>query len=48
MKDKIATLTKKQAIELLAKNGKLIKRPFFINNKKGLVGFNEETWKTIV
>lgn len=33
-----------QALELLSKNGMLIKRPFLIDKKLGLIGFNEEIW----
>ena len=44
--DKIkAGLTEAEAIELLAKNGKLIKRPFLIGATFGLVGFKEDAWK---
>jgi arsenate reductase-like glutaredoxin family protein len=34
----------KKAIELLNSNGKLVKRPFVLTNKRLLVGFNEEEW----
>ena|SRR5687767_512478 len=39
-----AGMTEQQAIELLAKNGKLIKRPFLLTEKGGATGFNAETW----
>ena len=43
--DKIkAGMTASEAIDLLAKNGKLIKRPFV--PERGLVGFKEDEWKT--
>ncbi|MCJ8276535.1 MAG: arsenate reductase family protein [Bdellovibrionales bacterium] len=48
IKDKIGTMTKKQAIDLLAKNGKLVKRPFFIHGNKGVVGFKEDAWKSLL
>ena len=48
IKDKLPTMTKKQAIDMLSKNGKLVKRPFFINGKKGVVGFKEDIWKSLV
>jgi Spx/MgsR family transcriptional regulator len=48
IKDKIGTMTKKQAVDMLSKNGKLVKRPFLIVNKKGLVGFKEDQWKSIL
>jgi arsenate reductase len=42
--DKIkAGMTSAEAIDLLAKNGKLIKRPFV--PELGLVGFKEDEWK---
>lgn len=44
--DKIkAGLSESEALNLLAKNGKLIKRPFALSPQFGLVGFNEEIWK---
>jgi arsenate reductase-like glutaredoxin family protein len=30
---------------LLEKNGMLVKRPFFISQEKGLVGFRLEEWE---
>ena len=37
-------LSETEAIKILSANGKLIKRPFLINEKFGLVGFKIETW----
>lgn len=34
-----------EAIELLAKNGKLVKRPFVLGSDFGMVGFKEDVWK---
>ena len=46
MKEKLPTMSATQAIDLLANNGKLIKRPFLLNGKKqGIVGFKQEDWK---
>ena len=45
IKDKWPTMKKAEAIRLLSENGKLVKRPFIISGKKGLVGFKEEDWK---
>jgi len=45
IKDKIAKMTKDQAIDLLSKNGKLVKRPFLLSPKVNLIGFKEEDWK---
>ncbi len=45
LKEKISTLSNAQALDLLANNGNLIKRPFLISKSKTLVGFQPETWK---
>lgn len=47
IKDKIGKMTTSEIVELLASNGNLIKRPFVLTNKFGLVGFNEDEWKKI-
>lgn len=47
MKDKIDALSPEQAVELLSKNGKLIKRPFVLFEGEGLVGFDEAKWKKV-
>lgn len=44
LKDKLTTLHSDRAIELLAANGNLIKRPFLLGTGFGLVGFDPETW----
>lgn len=43
-----AGMTEEEAIELLSKNGKLIKRPFLLTDKTGAVGFKEDVWKKLV
>lgn len=48
IKDKITTLTVDDAIELLAGNGKLIKRPFLLNGNNGIVAFKEAQWSTFL
>ena len=49
MKDRMPTITKKEAIELLADNGKLIKRPFLLNeSERGIVGFSEPEWLAFI
>lgn len=40
-----AGMAEKEALELLSQNGKLIKRPFLLTEKSGIVGFNEAQWK---
>lgn len=37
-------MTEVEAIQLLSQNGKLIKRPFLVLEKTGLVGFKEDEW----
>ena len=47
--DKIKNgLSEEQALELLAGNGKLIKRPFVLTGKGGAVGFKEDVWKKLL
>lgn len=41
-------MDKEEALNLLAKNGKLIKRPFILTSKGGTVGFKEEVLKKLV
>ena len=45
--EKLKTMTPEQAIDLLSKHGKLVKRPFVLAGDKGLVGFDETEWKRI-
>ena len=40
---KLPGMTKEEAIDLLSKNGRLVKRPFVPEHR--LVGFREEEWK---
>jgi len=44
MKEKLPEMTDAEAINLLSKNGNLVKRPFAIKAKTGVVGFNESAW----
>lgn len=44
MKEKLPTLNESEALELLSKNGNLVKRPVVIGPGVALVGFNEEEW----
>ena len=45
MKDKLPTLSKADAIKLLASNGKLIKRPIVTDGTNHTVGFKEDDFK---
>ncbi len=44
MKDKLPTLSEDEALEMLAGNGNLIKRPFVLGDSVALVGFKEAEW----
>src|SRR5688572_24542743 len=44
---KIDSMSEGEALDLLAANGKLIKRPFVIAGDTGLVGFKEDDWKKV-
>jgi arsenate reductase len=45
MKDKLPAMTTHEAIDLLSKNGNLVKRPFLIGNGMALTGFKPDVWK---
>ncbi len=47
LKEKLPTMTKAQALSMLSKNGKLVKRPFVLKGQKGLVGFKENEWSQL-
>jgi arsenate reductase (glutaredoxin) len=40
-------MTEASALDLLSKNGKLIKRPFLLTSSWGTVGFKPEVWKRL-
>ena len=45
IKDRLSGMTTAQAVQLLASNGNLIKRPFALSDSIGLLGFKEEEWR---
>ena len=47
LKDKLATLTEEEQLDLLASNGKLVKRPLMVSDNTVLVGFKPEEWEKI-
>lgn len=47
LKDKLPTMTEEEQIELLATNGKLVKRPLMVSDDTVLVGFKPEEWEKI-
>lgn len=44
MKDKLPGMSEEEAINQLAENGNLIKRPFLTGSGISLVGFKEKIW----
>lgn len=48
LKDLLPKMSENEKINLLASNGKLIKRPLLVKGKKVLVEFKEEDWKTFL
>jgi arsenate reductase len=48
LKEKLGCLSEDDAIDLLSKNGNLVKRPFLVTADGGLVGFDEKEWKEFV
>lgn len=48
MKTRLPKLSEDEALELLASNGNLVKRPFALAKKAGVVGFREEEWEKLI
>jgi Spx/MgsR family transcriptional regulator len=44
MKDRLPTLSAAEALALLSQNGNLVKRPFVLSARGGVVGFKEDEW----
>lgn len=42
-----AGVTESDALKMLSENGRLVKRPFVLTDKKGAVGFDEKEWKKL-
>lgn len=45
LKDTLPGLSDAEALDLLAANGNLVKRPFVIGEDFGLIGFKEPVWQ---
>ncbi len=43
--EKLPSMSESEAIDLLATNGNLVKRPFLLTETAGLVGFKEAEWE---
>jgi arsenate reductase len=48
LKDKLDTMTDNEKINLLAKDGMLVKRPILVGVDSVFVGFNEKEWESFV
>ena len=46
--DRLPELTVDEALALLAANGNLVKRPFVLTDKGGVVGFKEPEWEKLL
>lgn len=46
LKEKLNDMTDDEKIDLLSRDGMLVKRPLLVIDEKVLIGFKEETWKT--
>ena len=47
LKERLPRLSADEAIDLLAGNGNLVKRPFVLTENDGRVGFKEAEWETL-
>jgi len=47
LKDKLSSMTDEQKLELMASNGRLMKRPIVTDGRKVTVGFKESEYKRI-
>ena len=47
IKDRIVDMTEAQAIELLSRNGRLVKRPIVVDGNRITVGFDEIEYKEV-
>ncbi len=48
MKDRLPSMSTGEAIDLLSRNGMLVKRPFLLTGDAGLVGFREDAWRRVL
>jgi arsenate reductase (glutaredoxin) len=48
LKDHLPIMSEGEALELLSKNGNLVKRPFLLTATSGTVGFDEDEWKRLL
>lgn len=48
LSQKLEQFSEKEALELLSKNGMLVKRPFLLAEDLGLIGFKESEWDKLI
>lgn len=48
LKESLPTMSEGEALALLASDGRLVKRPFVLTDKLGLLGFREEEWQALL
>jgi arsenate reductase len=48
MKTRLPKLRVDEALALLAANGNLVKRPFALTSRHGVVGFREKEWEQLI
>lgn len=48
LKDKLADMSEKEQLDLLASDGMLVKRPILVTDKNVLVGFRQPQWEEAV
>jgi|TARA_B110000116_G_C16566999_1_gene460131 arsenate reductase len=46
LKDHLPTMSEQDQLDLLAKHGNLVKRPFVIAKNTAMVGFKEDEWRS--
>ncbi|MDA7618070.1 arsenate reductase family protein [Verrucomicrobia bacterium] len=44
IRDKLPSLSDQEVIDLLAANGNLIRRPFLLDGRAGVIGFKPDEW----
>lgn len=44
LKDRLRFMPEGEALELLTRNGNLVKRPFVLTKDNGLIGFRQDEW----
>ena len=48
LSERLPTLTEVEALDLLAGNGNLVKRPFLLTRNAGIVGFKQPEWEKLL